>query len=72
MALKAMRLSARKTRREVAQVIGCTEGSLRNWEHGHAKPGSGYLLKLLNYYRITLRRPRLEVAELLDNRRESK
>lgn len=65
MGIRALRIEAGKTQREVAVALGVGERNYVRWEQGNNLPGATNCLKLLRFFRTVLSRPSLDLGELL-------
>ena len=52
--LKAARVNANKTQREVAQELNIDRTTIINWESGKTSPPSDKLRKLCDYYKVPM------------------
>lgn len=54
MKLKELRLKAGVTQKELANVLGVTGQTLLNWENGIYEPKIAELIKLADYFNVTV------------------
>lgn len=53
MKLKALRINAGYTRLEVAEAVGCSVSTIKNWETGKTYPKQNAIEKLCELYSVT-------------------
>lgn len=59
--LRALRERRDVTRDALAELVGCTRQTIRNWEDGLTLPGSDHLMKVADALHVS-------IGELLDYR----
>ena len=42
------------TQRQIAPIFGVSQSTLNNWEHGHTQPSIEQLIKLANYFDVSV------------------
>ena len=52
--VKEFRLEKGLTQKELAEKIGVTQGTIHFWEQGINEPTSGYLVKLADFFNISI------------------
>jgi len=52
--IKKIRKSRKETRREIANILGVSVPGYTNYENGYRKMPISYLIKLANYWNLTL------------------
>ncbi len=65
MGIRALRLEAGKTQREVAVALDVGERNYVRWEQGDNLPDATNCLKLLEFFRAVLVRPELDLRDVI-------